>query len=65
MQQELVSRAEAAIALGLSEAGVRKLTERGDLPAVHIGRAVRIRVADLQAAILDGTPVTASLQPRS
>ena len=33
---------ETASSLGLSVAGVRKMIARGEIPAVHVGRTVRV-----------------------
>ena len=41
--------AEVALALKVSERTIRRLIADGSLPAVHIGRSVRIRPADLEA----------------
>ena len=43
----LVSVADAARILGLSEGSVRARTLRGTLPARRIGRTLRYRVGDL------------------
>jgi excisionase family DNA binding protein len=45
--QPLLSVAEIADRLKLSEKTVRRWIERGDLPAHHLGRAVRISEDDL------------------
>jgi len=48
---ELLSPRRAAEVLECSEHGIRKWIRQGRLPAVKIGRLVRIRKADLEAAI--------------
>ena len=45
----LLTGRQAAEAMNVSPSLVYKLTRRGTLPAVRIGRAVRYRVEDLQA----------------
>jgi excisionase family DNA binding protein len=45
--QPLLSVADIADRLKLSEKTVRRWIERGDLPAHHLGRAVRISEDDL------------------
>jgi excisionase family DNA binding protein len=62
VQRQLLTRREAAAVLGFTESGVRKLTERGELPVVHVGRAVRVRAADIEAIVARGTPVRATGQ---
>jgi excisionase family DNA binding protein len=52
----LVNRQEAAALLSISERKLWELTNRGVTPCVRIGRAVRYRVADLEAWIADGCP---------
>jgi excisionase family DNA binding protein len=39
---------EVAIILGIGRSTVYELVQRGDLPAIHVGRAVRIPAAALQ-----------------
>lgn len=46
---------DAARLLRTSESTVKRLVAAGELPAVHIGRAVRIRPGDL-VAYVDGLP---------
>lgn len=48
---------ETALALHQSTSTVRRLVRTGDLPAVRIGAAVRVRPADL-AAFIDSLPTT-------
>jgi excisionase family DNA binding protein len=45
--QPLLSVADIADRLKLSEKTVRRWIERGDLPAHHLGRAVRVSEDDL------------------
>jgi putative molybdopterin biosynthesis protein len=47
----LLTPREAAKAMSVCEKTLWSLTKRGLLPSVHIGRAVRYDVADLQAYI--------------
>lgn len=42
---------ETAQELSLSVAGVRKMIARGEIPAVHLGRTVRIPVDKLEAML--------------
>lgn len=44
----LVTIPEAAELLSLSRAFVYKLIARGEIPVIHIGRAARIPVAELE-----------------
>jgi len=47
----LLSPRQAAAALNVCERTLYGLTQRGELPAVHIGRAVRYSVDDLKSWI--------------
>jgi excisionase family DNA binding protein len=47
----LLTVAEAAKALAVSTRTIWSLTNRGELPAVRIGRAVRYEIGDLRAWI--------------
>jgi excisionase family DNA binding protein len=46
---QLMTVAQAAAALGLTQWAVRTAIWDGALPAVHIGRAVRVKLEDLKA----------------
>jgi excisionase family DNA binding protein len=46
-----VSRKQAATILSCSDQTVSKLIKSGQLPAYHLGRAVRIKLSDLNAAL--------------
>lgn len=46
--QLLVRVPEAANSLGISRAELYKMLARGEITAVHLGRAVRIPVAELE-----------------
>lgn len=62
MDRLLVKPAELAAALGLSRSLVYQLIASGQLRAVRIGRAVRVRVDDLEEFIeerIEGGPPTA------
>jgi excisionase family DNA binding protein len=52
-ESRLLSIAEAASFLGVSAWHVRRLVWGGDLPAVRIGRLVRLDVTDLHVFIRD------------
>ena len=56
----LVSKADAARLLGLSERMIDKLVERGELSRVRFGstRGVRFKVSELEA-LIEGRTVTA------
>lgn len=54
-QRVSLTRAEAAEAVGVSEATLRRAIDRGDLAARFSGRKTLIRVADL-AAWVDALP---------
>ncbi|MEN6560095.1 MAG: helix-turn-helix domain-containing protein [Acidobacteriota bacterium] len=43
-----ISTRECAELLGLSIAGVRKMISRGEIPAVHLGRTVRVDGRELE-----------------
>lgn len=43
----LLTIPQVAVALSLGRSTVYELVQRGELPVVHIGRAVRIRSEDL------------------
>lgn len=45
------SVSETAQLLGLSISGVRKLIARNEIPAVHLGRTVRIPIGKLEAQL--------------
>lgn len=47
----LLTVSDAAFLLAVSVKTIRRLIERGELPSVRIGRAIRIRPVDLQALI--------------
>lgn len=47
----LLTVAAAASVTGLSERSIRHLIANRDLPVVRLGRAVRLRAADLSAFI--------------
>jgi excisionase family DNA binding protein len=53
LESRLLSVTEAAAFLGVSAWHVRRLVWRGDLPAVRVGRLVRLDVVDLHAFIRD------------
>ncbi|MBE3111418.1 MAG: helix-turn-helix domain-containing protein [Acidobacteria bacterium] len=42
-----ISVSETAELFGLSVAGVRKMIARGEIPAVHLGRTVRVDEREL------------------
>ncbi|MGB8346954.1 MAG: helix-turn-helix domain-containing protein [Ktedonobacteraceae bacterium] len=50
-QPLLVTVTQAAKMLGVSRAMVYKLTSKGELRLVHLGRAARVSVADLRRLI--------------
>lgn len=51
MTPQLLTYRQAADVLASSESTVKRLISRGDLPAVRIGGAARVRVADLDAYV--------------
>ncbi len=52
--EQLLTVKEAAQRLACTEAAIRKWLRQRRLPAVKIGRLVRLREADLEAAIAKG-----------
>jgi excisionase family DNA binding protein len=44
----LLTIPQVAAALSLGRSTVYELVQRGELPVVHIGRAVRVRFTDLE-----------------
>ena len=54
MEQVAVSPIEAAKALGIGEALVRELIEKGDLPSVKAGRRVLVPVDGIKRYISGG-----------
>lgn len=56
--QQYVSAAQVAAALHVAPMTVYRLIERGELPAVKVGRSVRIHVDDVQA-FLTASRITA------
>jgi excisionase family DNA binding protein len=51
----LLRMPEVATILGIGRSTVYELVQRGDLPAVHVGRAVRIPSAALQRWVEEQT----------
>ena len=49
--RKLMTPAEVAAALSISKSAAYQLLQRGDIPSVHIGKAVRVRPEDLEAFI--------------
>ena len=47
----LLTRREAAVSLKVSLSTLVRLIDRGELPALHIGARVLIRVADVDAFV--------------
>jgi excisionase family DNA binding protein len=56
----LITVEETAILLTLSEAGVRKWIATGALKAVKLGRAVRLRLSDVESVAEKGLPSASS-----
>ena len=54
----LLTKAEAADYLGATVRTVQHMITTGQIAAVHLGRAVRIRRSDLDRAIANGTART-------
>lgn len=52
------SVAKAASSVGISKQAVYRLIQEGKLPALKVGRAIRIRWADLQDFITNNTSVS-------
>ncbi len=52
--QQLLTVLQAADALALKPATIRKMILQRRLPVVRIGRAVRIKVADVEGIIRQG-----------
>jgi putative molybdopterin biosynthesis protein len=44
----LLTIPQVAVAMSLGRSTVYELVQRGELPVVHVGRAVRVRAEDLQ-----------------
>jgi excisionase family DNA binding protein len=51
MDRLLLTRREAAERLGVSERTIDRLVASGRLPVVHVERAARLRVSDLEAYV--------------
>ena len=51
VERLLLTKAEAAKVLGIHERTVQRLVAAGELPAVHVRGATRIRKADLDAYV--------------
>jgi excisionase family DNA binding protein len=61
---ELMTVAEIAAVLKLNQQTIRNWIDQGKLPAVRIGRAVRIKRADFEQLLTTAAgPATASDQP--
>jgi excisionase family DNA binding protein len=58
MSSDLMTVAAAAQRLGLHEASVRRMIARGELPAVRVGRLLRVSPAAIDAlvALAEGRP---------
>lgn len=54
--EQLVSVKEAASSLGVSQEFVKRLYRRGELRAVHLGRAVRIPRYEIERVAREGVP---------
>ena len=52
MDQQFLKAEEIARILGLSRSYVYRLLQHGDLPAIRIGRTVRVRRVDLEKFII-------------
>lgn len=51
---QLITAEEAAKRLAVTEAAVRKWISQRRLPAVKLGRCVRLRVADVELVVAKG-----------
>jgi len=49
--RRFISVFETSELLGLSVAGIRKLIGRGEIPAVHLGRTVRVDLRALESKL--------------
>lgn len=58
MPEQMVSVAEAARVLGLTDGAFRRAIQRGQIPAFRIGRRVRVPVSALQSLLKPLSPVT-------
>jgi excisionase family DNA binding protein len=54
IREEFLTVAEVAKILKLNQQTVRNWIDRGELPAVHVGRRVRIRASDFERLLADG-----------
>lgn len=52
VKPQYLSRKSAAAMVGVSTQLIAKLNKQGKLPCYRLGRAVRIRLADLEAMML-------------
>jgi excisionase family DNA binding protein len=53
---------EVALAMGKSRKTIRRMIPVGDLPAIRVGRAYRVRKTDVERILQDGTrPVNVDL----
>ena len=57
--EAMVSLAEAASALGVHPATVRRAIRRGEIPAVRVGKQWRIRPSDLEPTYHPAAPLPA------
>ena len=55
--EKLLTTKQAAELLACSEAAIRKWLYQRRIPAVKVGRLVRLRVADLEALVASGTRI--------
>lgn len=55
-KQQLLTISQAAMLLAVAPATLRKWRAQRRLPIVRLGRAVRVRLADIEAIIHDGLP---------
>ena len=64
--EEYLTVAEIAATLKLNQQTVRNWIDRGELPALRVGRRVRVRRSDFDALIAEGSSQSAPAEaPRS
>ena len=65
LEDSLLTVAEVAEMLKLNQQTVRNWIDQGSLPALRVGRRVRIRHSDFQRLIADGATARAAPPPPS
>ena len=58
--EQMVTVEEAARITACHPVTIRRMIQRGELPALRVGRQYRVRLSDLQPEVLGSRPVAAA-----